>query len=104
MFRNRVLSRLLPVKAQASGFETTLIFPSVENSLAPLLALLSPSREEPCSLVAPRVSSTTGLRLIPQIFCSGRAESPSAVPPNFDDSYIITEKNATGKTYFLSPK
>jgi hypothetical protein len=39
-------------------------------TLAPLLSLLSPSREEPCSLVAPRVSPATAPRLILQKICS----------------------------------
>gem|GEM_PF-4713265 len=55
------------MKARASVLETELVFPSEKNELDPLLALLLPGREEPCSLVAPRVSLATVPRLSKKI-------------------------------------
>jgi len=85
MIRNRVLSRLLPVKAQAIDFETTLVFPSVENSLA-LSSLSSRQAERNHARSSlPGFLQPLAFALFPRYLAAGGVRG-SAAPPNFDDS------------------
>jgi len=67
----------------------------IRNRVLSRLPLVRPHLRSPQDTAKEMIQTPSG---------SGRAESPAAVPPNFDDSKIITEKRCFREKFIFSPK